>query len=672
MKNANGIRVIAAAALAAALTAPVAAREGAPLRATMASADPLRAGQPVNVLVVLEAAKNLPLAEFRVEAPADWQVLDGQSFWAGPLAKGGVTELQFRAAPLTANPGPLSATLRVAGYPEQRVALKPERLGGRFPERMNQVTEDSMGVPGGAKFHTGRIALADDSVTPGDDIEPRLPGEPRSGRKQTASKNEEPAVRKAQVRMTATGRFTFVDDRGERQPVRRATVEAFNRNQPAAADQLCARGLTNDDGEFTLTGTCGDLLDGPDVFVRLLMNNSVASITPDDDFAGNFIFTSAVRNNVAANATVAFGTLVIGRDDAEIPRVHNLLMRAHDLMRAAGEKLPQVNVRLNATGSFYIDAFSDLHLEPNAGFDMEFAVFHEYGHHVLTKASESPAPDYDNGLCDFNGPGHCIFVPEKGVVSWTEGWPNFFALVLTSLHDAEDRIGENPLFNIAEAESYERPFAFPGQEDQTEGIVAAILWDLFDTVDDDQEAQGPGRRDRMSLSFAELWQVVRDFDPSRDPEHNHPVSIHEFYDGLRALRPELSNAVAEVFGEHNIRKPQPDLVVESLGTLPASANRGGTFAIANTVVNAGDEAANNGFSVRFEMVAGNTVVNLGRRTIAKDFAPGGRNAVTSTGTFPATMTPGNYRMRVCADSGSEVPESDEGNNCRTTGAITIQ
>ena len=663
--------MIAAATLAAALTAPVVAREGAPLRATMASADPLQAGQPVNVLVVLEAAHNLALAEFRVETPADWQVLDGQSFWAGPLTKGQAMELQFRAAPLTANPAPLGATLRVAGYPAQRVALKPERLGGRFPERLHQVSEDSMG-PSAVKLQPGRIALADDSVTPGDDIEPRLPGTPRTGRQRTASKSEEPVVRKAQVRMTATGRFAFVDDRGQRQPVRRATVEAFNRNQPAAADQLCARGLTNDDGEFTLTGTCGDLLDGPDVFVRLLMNNSVASITPDDDFAGNFIFTSPVRNNVAANATVAFGTLVIGRADAEIPRVHNLLMRAHELMRSAGETLPQVNVRLNATGSFYIDVFSDLHLEPNAGFDMEFAVFHEYGHHVLTKASESPAPDYDNGICDFGSPGHCIFAPENGVVSWTEGWPNFFALVLTSLHDATDGIGTNRLFNIADAESYERPFAFPGLEDQTEGIVAAILWDLFDTVDDDQEAQGPGRRDRMSLSFAELWQVVREFDPSRDPEHNHPVSIHEFYDGLRALRPELSNAVAEVFGEHNIRKPLPDLVVEQLGALPASANRGGTFAIANTVANVGDEIANNGFSVRFEMVAGTTVVNLGRRTIAKEFGAGRRNAVTSTGTFPATMTPGTYRMRVCADAGSEVPESDEGNNCRTTETITIR
>ncbi len=647
---------------------PAGAKVAAPVRFSLASADTLRAGQPVTIWAVFEAGRDLPHAEMRVANPAEWQILDGGTFWTGALKAGQRVELQFRAVPLTDQPSPIEALLAVPGFSETRAKLGAERFGRNFPERVSALREIESKDEAPAK----RLALqADpaDGVQPETSLEPTVPGEPQEMPERVALKADR---KKAAVNVRATGRFTFDDDNGIRRGVRRGTVEMVNRNDAPFPDEVCASGLTDNDGNFDLTGNCGDLFDGPDIRVRLVLNNNIVMVKPDNIFAGNFVFNSAVRNNVGAG-TQNFNTLVI-TNRADAVQAHNLIMRAQQFMASQGETMPKVNVLLDTpSGSRYSGFFSDLFLSPGIPFDNEFTVYHEYGHHILVKLAESPAPDYDNGICDDPSPGHCIFGPENGDIAWTEGWPNFFGVVLHERHNEADGYGVSPLLNFFDVETYARPFDFPGLEAQTEGIIAAILWDIVDADDDDQLGDGAGRRDRLNMTFADTWQVIRNFDPSSDLFHNHPTSIHEFWEGMREFHPESINLVSEVYGEHNIAKPLPELNVAALGNGPGTINRGASFTVSNSIDNDGAIVANSAFTVRFELVTGRSRVTLGTRNVGANLAAGGRSTQTTTLTIPALAATGTYQLRACADSGFAVPESNETNNCRTTAAtVTVR
>src|SRR5262249_24513789 len=140
--------------------------------------------------------------------------------------------------------------------------------------------------------------------------EPRIPGQDATS-SQPATPGKTKGTRAASVSVVATGRFVYIDDQAVRHGVRNATVELWNQNPlPSFGDELCARGITDADGNYTLGGSCGDLFDGPDLFVRIVLNNSSVEVKPDNIFAGSYIENTAVRQNSAGGA-VNFGTHVI-------------------------------------------------------------------------------------------------------------------------------------------------------------------------------------------------------------------------------------------------------------------------------------------------------------------------------------------------------------------------
>jgi hypothetical protein len=167
-------------------------------------------------------------------------------------------------------------------------------------------------------------------------------------------------------------------------------------------------------------------------------------------------------------------------------------MRSHAYMQAYEQPLPKVAALWPSTGTFYVGVVNTISLDTNVPFAEEGDVIHEFGHHVLFSRAESPIPNYSNGICD-SGPvaGHCIYSPEEGVVSWTEGWPNFFAAVVHNQYNGSEQWGTTRYV----FEQRQDTSGFAGQEDKIEGVIAAILWDIIDMPADDQFEAGSGRRD---------------------------------------------------------------------------------------------------------------------------------------------------------------------------------
>jgi len=417
-----------------------------------------------------------------------------------------------------------------------------------------------------------------------------------------------------------------------------------------------------------------------------VLNNSFVEVKPDGGFT--YVFQSSTLANRAEGAH-NFGTLRITQN-AGAAHLHNLVMRARQFMASeAGESVPKVTLLFPSPLTMYIwGGLKEIRVLEEWAFEKDAAFLHEYGHHILFTRSEFPFPDYSNGNCDDDvfslfgfaiaEPGHCTFEPEKDEISWTEGWPDYLAKLVWDRHQQEDGLTAG---NYTRTQIETRPgstspgeFAFNGQEDKVRGFIAAILFDLTDAANDDQEEPGAGRRDAVQIPFRDLWNVIRNFDP--EPNNllrNHPVDIHQFWAGMKARHPERINAVSEVYREHRILKPQPDLVVSAAGTAPAQINAGGSFVLSDTVRNsngpADDETARNAFTVRFFLERGTalfpTTVVLGTRTVPAGLGVGASNTASTTLAVPARIATGTYRLRICADSGNAVAERDETNNCRT-------
>lgn len=660
---------VAAAALAF-LCAPVEAHIGPPVKVSLATADAPRRGEASTIYVVLQAGADVDQAEYTLAPPAGWQIVDGPTQWTGALKAGQRIEFLLKAIPLSDEPGELQASIKVPRQLDYKATLRTERMGGNFPEKGG--VDESAPAKGGNR---GADEILQPQFEPGARLpepanatEPRLPGQPISDApiiETRANKGQ----RMATVSINATGRFTYLDDNGVRRPVRFATVELWNENPfPSLGDERCAKGITDANGNFALGASCGDLFDGPDLFVRLILNNSVVEVKPDNIFAGSYTFRSSTKQN-SPGGDVAFGTLTL-TSNRQAAQAHNLVMRAHQFMTTLNENMSKVTVLWPGDATFYQGAFDTITLERNRPFEDEAAIFHEYGHHILSTRAESPNPDYDNGICDDPTPGHCIFSPEKGRISWTEGWPDFLGAFLHARHNAEDGYGATgyqfetlPALNVSAAD-----------RDNVEGIVAGILWDLLDTTNDDQGEQGPGRRDDFSMAFSTMWNVIRNFDPSSDLLHNHPTSIHELFEGFQELQPGSINKIAEIYREHGIVKPQPDVTMTALENPPTQLPRGTVFNLSSTVHNEGNERVNANSTVRFQLVntAIDAAVTIGSRIVPGNMAAGASNTAAVNVTVPLNAPRGTYILRACADATNVVPESDENNNCRSAGQTSVQ
>ena len=671
----NMLRGTRAVLMMSMMAVPVCAKVAAPVMFSLGTADTIKPGEPLTVHVWIQPGADIQQAQFSLRSSADWQVAGGTSYWVGALAKGQPVEFQFQAIPLRADPGALVAVLSIPGYADQTAAFDPERTGGRFPEKAaahadktvrKAATEEE---PVQVNFDPGEFIPEPLPAT-----EPRVPGQ--------AAQPQPPVVnpkagkgRTARVNLTANGRFTYDDDNDLVRGVRFASVEVWNLNPfPSFGDELCGRSTTDGAGNFTVTGACGDWSDGPDLVARIILNNNVIEVKPDNLFAGSYTFQSAAIQN-SGGGTVNFGRINITSNRGAYA-VHNLATRAQRFMAEQGEGMSKVTVLFPAQATFYTPVLANLSIAEDRAFGEVASVFHEYAHHVLVTKAESPSPDYENGHCDDPNPGHCIGEPEKGVISWTEGFPNFFAAMLHRQFRTADGYPANTKY-ASESSPDPADFDFPGEEDKTEGVISAILWDLFDTASDDQNPDAPGS-DRISLPFSVIWQVIRTFDPSGDLFHNHPTSIHEFWQGLRAQRLNDINRVSEVYGQHNIPKPQPDIEVTALQNPPQAVAPGLQFNVNNTIANTGNERANSGFTVRFELrpsngllVSRTSSIPLGSRSVGANLLAGSQSTAQTSLQVPAGAALGTYVLRVCSDTGGAVPESDEGNNCRLATTTTI-
>lgn len=126
-------------------------------------------------------------------------------------------------------------------------------------------------------------------------------------------------------------------------------------------------------------------------------------------------------------------------------------------------------------------------------------ILHEYGHFVMDKYSSDKSPGGSHQPKDTN---------QDIRLSWSEGWATYFSGVVKniSLYIDTGRIGtsENTTLNIENLDYYNPIDGFRSLNDtaigqDTEAAVSSILWDIFDSADDDGDA--------LTLSAQPIWEA---------------------------------------------------------------------------------------------------------------------------------------------------------------------
>jgi hypothetical protein len=481
----------------------------------------------------------------------------------------------------------------------------------------------------------------------------------------------------ATATVTAEGRFVYVDDKGNPVGISNAKVELCDEDFPGCG--VMGTATTDSQGFFSVTGTGWDWLgDLPDPRVKVIAESPAGRSQTGGWPYATYCFQSSFVNNAADGSTLPFGTIstdtatscdgnansVAG--EAAAWQLHNNLFEAWTFARGfslanPGVDVAPVDVHWPSGGSFYNGGIA---IESGDEWS-ENVVWHEYGHHVLSTLSESPLPWYPNGHCDgfwfFEG-GHCMFEPELGEIHFTEGWPSYFADSLASTLVGRDKwFLENP------------PHPPPaGDPVHTEGYTAAIFWDLHDAINTTEDHDSNGSADRLAEGFATQWAVLMGFDPApSDPGHNHPTTILEFWEGVRALFPHLANRLSAIYDENEITgQPAADLVT-SVTNPPASIVRGNTFRLVATLHNVGAVSVGEGSSLELFLSADGAYdpsdVALVNGSVTMPDVAAGQSSPTARGVeVPATTAPGVYYVLACADRGGTVFEANDANNCMTS------
>jgi hypothetical protein len=107
---------------------------------------------------------------------------------------------------------------------------------------------------------------------------------------------------------------------------------------------------------------------------------------------------------------------------------------------------------------------------------------------------------------------------------------------------------------------------------------------------------------------------------------------------------------------------RPDLVETGIGSPPARVVPGGSFRLADTVINRGRARAGRSLT-RYYLRAGRGMTLVGARRVP-GLGPGKSSRGRATLRVPTRLRVGGYAVVVCADAARQVRESKEANNCR--------
>ena len=304
-------------------------------------------------------------------------------------------------------------------------------------------------------------------------------------------------------------------------------------DEDAISDELIWSGVTDTQGNFDVNVTWDDCdisgCDDPDIYLEIIAANGNVDVQEDDLLETTYSWETLPFDNF--NGTdFDFNNVYPGEGQDAAIHIYNSIVRAHRYSSPHGMAPGPVGIFWpdDEDGAYYDEDAEEIHIGPDRTWN-ELTHSHEFAHHLHNVFGVLLPPDYDNGFCDENGPGHCVWCPENLTDSWNEGFANWYGQIVTEGYPAiygitpwaggtdilgnknEGRYGQDNLGTCKDGNSYPSPI--------TEGYVMALLRDISDSQPDDHDGDNTFdcATDTLNLGADEILQVFRNDDPTTAP-----------------------------------------------------------------------------------------------------------------------------------------------------------
>lgn len=297
--------------------------------------------------------------------------------------------------------------------------------------------------------------------------------------------SERAKSKKSSTSGKVSGVARWTDRSGATHPIRLARVELRDQGDRT----LVSESVTAIDGSYSLpTPRRGSF------FVRVLcrqpgveIRSSRGSVQHIDSFAHPTgpdldLTLDITANNVEDNNTAFSVAEAILTEDLYIERLR-------------GSGFPSINVIFPSFGTFFYPFVPEIHILQLDRFDWDVSM-HEFGHYVAQNLGIDRSPGGGH-LPGFNL-SELYGKPGGITLAWSEGWATYFGTSVQQVMDTASLgipfVGDTQYTDTEDFDfSYDletQTGGFPdfviqsvGEDD--EASVQRILWDLFDTVDDD-------------------------------------------------------------------------------------------------------------------------------------------------------------------------------------------
>jgi len=348
--------------------------------------------------------------------------------------------------------------------------------------------------------------------------------------------------------LVVAGDLTFINRELDAEPTEDIRVTLFDYDFSSGHDWLFKHDYT-DHGYFEFTSAVnsdddeGGILDP---YVQIECRNPDIAYVVDADGNAYTLYTAAYSN-------VSDGMFYIGKyttpDDPatymawwvfdtlrdakkylettvsyDMPKVDTYWEWDHDADYGTG--MDKTHSQGSASGLFiYLDGMKR-HGDGGGSANDPDVIIHEYGHCVMYKVFGDYFPPVDCSQ------GHQMTGVSEPGCAWCEGWAHFMPLAVFDdkyLTDTTYHLGLG--VETVNLETRNGKLNFP-DGDSCEGNVAAALWDMLDSNNEDY--------DDLTADFSEIWDVLQDQTTDED-------TFRDFYDSWCDLGHDGSKANAAIF-----------------------------------------------------------------------------------------------------------------------------
>lgn len=354
------------------------------------------------------------------------------------------------------------------------------------------------------------------------------------------------------------GTLKWVEKESKKEiPLRGVKVEV--RDKDLIGSQLLGTVYTDNNGKYSLSFSNDVILEngGCDLFLRIFAGDNNSYVVRSDGKTKYYYDTEYddYQNVATGSETTVDAIIEMDTDSGKAIQISQAILTARDFVKAmTGETPKGVKVAYPSSNTcYYSREKNTIYITNNArrnesvpeSYAAWDVIMHEYGHHIAYlqgiidppggwhSISTNMVDHYTVGNaneCDPSCAAHRSNNPiakENAVEAahkliWSEAWATAFGFVAQEY--SSEYIGDVPTVCNQLYDDYEftGPYDFRtnargyGWGANSELGVLSVLWDLFDTDNDDD--------DRLSLTYKEWWDVT-----TISGTYTFPIFMRKFY-----------------------------------------------------------------------------------------------------------------------------------------------